>query len=309
MAEPESQLIDIELEQPTSWNRVAKDVFAGTCGGIAQVLSGQPFDTTKVRLQSAPEGTYTGTLDVVRKLLKNEGFAGFYKGTLTPLIGVGACVSIQFGVNEYMKRLFTKVNADRGMADTRLTTSQFYASGAAAGVANSFLGCPIEHIRIRLQTQTSNLYSGPMDCIRKIVSYSNGVSGLFRGIAPTIIREGHGMGMYFLTFEALVKHDQHRNKLERSDIPGWRLCSYGALAGYSMWLTVYPIDVIKSKMQTDNLHPSERTYSSSLDCLRKTLRAQGLKGFFRGFLPTMLRAAPVNACTFYTFELTIRYLG
>lgn len=306
----EPQLIEGNAQVTSaSWDRVAKDVFAGTCGGIAQVLSGQPFDTTKVRLQSAPEGTYTGALDVVRKLLKNEGFSGFYKGTLTPLIGVGACVSIQFGVNEYMKRYFTKSNASAGHSDSRLTNSQFYISGAAAGVANSALACPIEHIRIRLQTQTSNLYSGPIDCIRKIVSLSNGASGLFRGITPTIIREGHGMGMYFLTFEALVKRDQHKNKIERSEIPGWRLCSYGALAGYSMWLAVYPIDVIKSKMQTDALRPSERAYASSLDCISKTLKTQGFKGFFRGFLPTLLRAAPVNACTFYTFELTIRYLG
>lgn len=85
--EVDPHLVD---SQPDSM-RVVKDVFAGTCGGIAQVLSGQPFDTTKVRLQSAPEGTYSGTLDVVNKLLKNEGFAGFYKGTLTPLVGVGAC--------------------------------------------------------------------------------------------------------------------------------------------------------------------------------------------------------------------------
>lgn len=89
MADIDAHLVEADPQSDSL--RVVKDVFAGTCGGIAQVLSGQPFDTTKVRLQSAPEGTYSGTLDVVKKLLKNEGFAGFYKGTLTPLVGVGAC--------------------------------------------------------------------------------------------------------------------------------------------------------------------------------------------------------------------------
>ncbi|ODQ67489.1 mitochondrial carrier [Nadsonia fulvescens var. elongata DSM 6958] len=291
-------------------SRVIKDVLAGTCGGIAQVLSGQPFDTTKVRLQSAPEGKYTGALDVVKKLMANEGFSGFYKGTLTPLIGVGACVSIQFGVNEFMKRMFTGRNIQAGMADTRLSSGQFYLSGAAAGIANGFLASPIEHIRIRLQTQTSVplLYNGPIDCIKKMY-VGSGFAGIFRGLNPTLIREGHGMGMYFLAFEALVKKDMSRNKIERKEIPGWRLCTYGAAAGYAMWFTCYPIDVIKSKLQTDALSKTSQQYSSAIDCAKKIYTTNGIRGFFRGFLPTILRAAPVNACTFYAFELAIRYMG
>lgn len=241
--------------------------------------------------------------------MKNEGFSGFYKGTLTPLVGVGACVSIQFGVNEYMKRYFLARNAQKDL-DPVLTDGQFYVSGMAAGMANALLACPIEHIRIRLQTQTTApaLYHGPIDCIRKI-NAASGVSGLFRGMGPTLLREGHGMGAYFFAFEALIKRDIAKNNIERKDIPGWRLCLYGAGAGYAMWFSVYPIDVIKSKLQTDKLNKSGQNFSSSLDCARQIMKTQGIKGFFRGFVPTLLRAAPVNACTFYTFELVIRYLG
>lgn len=73
---------------------------------LAQVLSGQPFDTTKVRLQSAPEGTYDGALDVVKKLIKNEGVAGFYKGTLTPLIGGTYSVVSTLSVASLTKNFF-----------------------------------------------------------------------------------------------------------------------------------------------------------------------------------------------------------
>lgn len=278
--------------------RVAKDLFAGTVGGIAQVLVGQPFDTTKVRLQSDTTGQYKSTLDVVRKLIKNEGLLGFYKGTLTPLIGVGACVSIQFGVNEYMKR-----NVFSG--STLLSNAQYYQSGVAAGIANSFLASPIEHIRIRLQTQLTGKL-GPLDIIKKIYGQS-GIPGIMKGLVPTAIREGHGMGMYFLTFEYLVKQDTLRNKIERKDIPGWRLCLYGASAGYALWFTVYPIDVVKSRLQTDSL--SNPQYKNMRDCIGKMYKANGVGGFFKGFAPTILRAAPANAATFYAFELTMRLLG
>jgi solute carrier family 25 carnitine/acylcarnitine transporter 20/29 len=61
-------------------------------------------------------------------LLKNEGPLGFYKGTTAPLVGIGACVSIQFGALEAAKRYFKgqTVNGELGI-------SQLFAAGAFAG--------------------------------------------------------------------------------------------------------------------------------------------------------------------------------
>ncbi|GMM52725.1 organic acid transporter [Starmerella bacillaris] len=293
-----------EIETPNAW----KDILAGTVGGIAQVLSGQPFDTTKVRLQSAPEGTYDGAMDVVRQLLKNEGVAGFYKGTMTPLIGVGACVSVQFAVNEGMKRYFEKQN---GPSVSTLSYSQLYCSGAMAGFANSFLASPIEQVRIRLQTQTADSlvkFNGPIDAISKIIKYGGIGHGLFRGLVPTLIREVHGMGVYFLAAEACIKHEMDTYNKTRAEIPSWHVCAYGGVAGVSMWVSAYPIDVIKSRFQTDALNPKDRLYTSMWDCYKKTT-AKGTSAIFRGFMPTILRAVPVNAVTFLAFDYTRRMLG
>lgn len=49
-------------------------------------------DIVKVRLQTTQE--YSGALDCARKIWKTEGPLAFYKGTLTPLIGIGACVCL-----------------------------------------------------------------------------------------------------------------------------------------------------------------------------------------------------------------------
>ncbi|KAG7665456.1 YMC2 [[Candida] subhashii] len=298
----------IELEEPplTSDNKqVVKDLFGGTMGGIAQVLVGQPFDTVKVRLQSAPEGTYSGSMDVIKKLIKNEGFAGFYKGTLTPLVGVGACVSVQFSVNEFMKRHF-----DRKYNGAPLTLGEFFQCGAIAGFANGFLASPIEHIRIRLQTQTgeTKLFNGPIDCAKKLYKSNGFTHGIYRGLTPTLIRESIGLGIYFATYEALISRELKKNKdWIRSDIPGWKLCMFGGLSGYTLWIAIYPIDVIKSKLQTDSL--TKPNYRGSIDVFRDVFAKSGIKGFYKGFLPTILRAAPANGATFAVFELTMRLLG
>lgn len=300
---PTPQLIDdLELNSSTDNSRVFKDLLAGTAGGIAQVLVGQPFDTTKVRLQIS--STPTTATDIVRNLLKNEGALAFYKGTLTPLIGVGACVSIQFGVNEAMKRLFRSLNSD---SSATLSLPQYYTCGLVGGIANSFLASPIEHIRIRLQTQTgagtTATYKGPIDCIKKLRSQG----GLMRGLAPTVFREGHGCGTYFLIYEALVASEINKG-IERKDISTWKLCGFGAVAGTGLWLAIYPLDVVKSVMQTDNLN-NPRFGNSIRSVARKILAEGGASAFFKGFGPTMMRAAPANGATFATFELAMRLLG
>ncbi|CDO92430.1 unnamed protein product [Kluyveromyces dobzhanskii CBS 2104] len=298
---PTPQLID-DLESSHDNARVVKDLLAGTAGGIAQVLVGQPFDTTKVRLQTSEVNT--NAVKVIKDLIKNEGLTGFYKGTLTPLIGVGACVSLQFGVNEAMKRFFHGL--DEGESKY-LSLPQYYICGVSGGFVNSFLASPIEHIRIRLQTQTGSganaEFRGPIDCIKKLKA--NGK--LMRGLTPTMLRESHGCGVYFLTYEALVGQ-QVQSGIERKDIPAWKLCLFGAASGTLLWTMVYPLDVVKSVMQTDNLK-SPKNGNNIVSVGRSILAKQGFIGLFKGFAPTMLRAAPANAATFATFETAMRLLG
>ncbi|SNX84593.1 probable YMC1 - Protein of the mitochondrial carrier family (MCF) [Melanopsichium pennsylvanicum] len=285
-----------------------KDVLAGTFGGIAQVLVGQPLDIIKVRLQTSPPGTYTGMVDCATRIVTNEGPLAFYKGTLTPLLGVGACVSIQFGVVESLKRYFSSSNKSQGKGQG-LSYGQFYLAGGIAGVANSFVAGPVEHVRIRLQTQPfPPLYRGPVDCIRQITTQSGLFNGVFRGQIPTFAREFHGMGMYFLTYEALVQYKLEKDNLKRDQLPNTYAMFAGAMAGYGLWLTAYPADIIKSKLQTDSLNPNQRRYKGTLDCIKQTLKQDGVKGLFRGLLPTLVRSPFANAATFVAFEWAARNL-
>lgn len=60
-------------------------------------------------------------------------------------------MSIQFGALEYAKRFFASQNAARGQAEPgKLQRSQLFSAGVFAGLANSVVSGPVEHIRIRM---------------------------------------------------------------------------------------------------------------------------------------------------------------
>lgn len=94
-----------------------------------------------------------------------------------------------------------------------------------------------------------------------------------------------------------MQADAQRNNVSRDQISQWKVATYGGLAGEALWLGSYPLDVVKSKMQIDGLG-ADRKYVNMRDCFRKTYKGEGLRGFWKGIGPTLLRAMPVSAGTF-----------
>jgi len=81
----------------------------------------------------------------------------------------------------------------------------------------------------------------------------------------------------------------------------------GGLAGSGSWLFTYPIDYIKTLIQSQNIE--SRKYKNSFDCIQKKYAEEGIKTFFKGLGITMIRSFPVNGCGFMAFEFMMRYLG
>lgn len=210
-------------------------------------------------------------------------------------------VSVQFGGFHYARRALEQRNLEK-TGNSQLSYGQYYLAGAFAGVANTFLSAPIEHVRIRLQAQphgAGRLYSGPLDCVRKLTSHAGVTSGLYRGSAVTVLREAQAYGVWFLSYEYLMNAHAARNKIDRNQISTPMIALYGGLAGEMLWLGSYPFDVVKSKMQTDGFGDKQR-YKNMRDCFAQTWREAGARGFWKGIGPTLLRAMPVSAGTFAT---------
>lgn len=210
-------------------------------------------------------------------------------------------MSVQFGGFHFARRTLEAQNAaKRHDGNASLSYPQYYLAGAFAGIVNSPLSGPIEHVRIRLQTQPhgkGQLYNGPLDCIRKLSAHEGVFKGLYRGQLVTVMREAQAYGFWFLTYEYLMNADARRNKIRREEISTPKVALYGGLAGEVLWISSYPFDVVKSKMQSDGFGSSMR-YASMSDCFRQTWRTAGVMGFWKGIGPTLLRAMPVSGGTF-----------
>lgn len=295
---------------------VAKDLTAGTVGGAAQLVVGHPFDTIKVKLQSQPTPLpgqppkYAGAIDAVKQTIAAEGPRGLYKGMGAPLATVAAFNAVLFTVRGQMEALL------RSAPGVPLTVSQQVVCGAGAGVAVSFLACPTELIKCRLQAQSALAasgggatvavkYGGPMDVARHVLQSEGGMRGLFKGLVPTLAREVPGNAAMFGVYEAVKQYvagGQDTSSLGRGS-----LIVAGGVAGATFWFSVYPTDVVKSVIQVDDYKNPK--FSGSVDAFRKILKTEGVKGLYKGFGPAMARSVPANAACFLAYEVTRSSLG
>ncbi|EGW32361.1 uncharacterized protein SPAPADRAFT_61442 [Spathaspora passalidarum NRRL Y-27907] len=284
-----------------SLTRKAKDIAAGFVGGATQVLIGQPADLVKIRLQTTSN---TSSLSIIKNVIKNEGIFAFYKGTLPPLFGVGVCVSLQFyGFHETKRQLLQYSGQDK-----LNLWPQTYIAGAMAGVVNTPVASPIEQLRILSQASEKKL--SLTETVKKIYAEHGVWNGLYRGTGITLIREIQAYGVWFLTYETLISQIidlQHYKSRDQISTP--ELLASGALAGNALWLSSYPIDVIKSNVQSDKFGKESKFSGSAIKAARYIYLNHGLLGFWRGIVPCLLRAVPCSAGTFASVELALRLMG
>jgi solute carrier family 25 carnitine/acylcarnitine transporter 20/29 len=81
----------------------------------------------------------------------------------------------------------------------------------------------------------------------------------------------------------------------------------GGISGSSSWLFTYPIDYVKTVVQSQQIENIR--YKSAIDCAMKVYQKYGVKTFFTGLGVTMLRSFPVNGMGFFAFEGMIRLTG
>lgn len=195
--------------------------------GIAGVVSGHPFDTIKVRLQSqdSHKPLYRGTLHCAQSIVRDEGFRGLFKGMASPIIGVAVVNSLLFGVyGGLLEYQMQSSPLPEDGSPRQPTLLQIFIAGSLSGVVNAFVSSPIELVKIRMQNQgvnalhptgdapvttpsTINAASkpmGPLQCTRHIWR-TEGLRGVYRGLPVTLIRETPSYGMYFMSYELLCR--------------------------------------------------------------------------------------------------------
>ena len=82
----------------------------------------------------------------------------------------------------------------------------------------------------------------------------------------------------------------------KDGIPCHLLCA--SMAGFTAVIFGSPVDVLKTRV----MNAPQGVYSSPLDCFLKTFKNEGIRAFYKGFIPNVARLAGWNSVMFLTLE-------
>lgn len=260
-------------------------------------------------------------MDCVTKTIKWEGLGGFYKGVASPLIGQMVFNAVQFCVYGQSKEIVRRKN------QKYLTIPQYFEAGLLTGICVSYIyiyydslvESPMDFFKSQIQiqifeqqakpTEYKPEFNGVIDCAKKVVS-KYGIRGFYQGLGPTLLRDAIAVSFYFGVYEMIrrsfLKPGQSYGDVEKLSL--MKLFWAGGFAGVVYWLSVYPIDVVKSQMMADSVHPEKRIYKNMIDCAKKIYAKEGPKVFFKGFLPCIIRSFPANAACFICYQKSLQLL-
>lgn len=152
-----------------------------------------------------------------------------------------------------------------------------------------------------LQIQTKSTPNTTWQWAKHIVA-AKGIAGLYSGFYPHILREVIGSAFYFGVYESIKL-----NFVTGSPNDWWVYFLGGGTAGTLVWIILFPIDLCKSVMQRDALLPVQK-YTSASQFARMRYSKLGVRGFYIGLQPQLLRSFPVHATSFLVYEQIMKRL-
>ncbi|KKA26003.1 hypothetical protein TD95_002723 [Thielaviopsis punctulata] len=259
---------------------MSAEFWAGYVSGAAGIVIGNPLDILKVRLQSASPR-------LSKPLLSTKPL--FSTGIAAPIAGYGALNAVLF--ETYTQTLHFSADSPASASADSPGLGAVWAAGAVGGLATWAVSTPTEMVKCVAQREGR----ASRDVAREVWRRA-GVRGMFRGGGVTVVRDAVGYGFYFAVYEGLRRAARARAGSEVSAAADTLVC--GGLAGVASWVSVFPADTVKTRVQTSRM--------GAWDVVREMWRTEGMRGFWRGVGVCSVRGFVVNAVTWGVYEWMMR---
>ncbi|CAH1161566.1 unnamed protein product [Phyllotreta striolata] len=277
---------------PRKESNFLKDFMAGGISAAVAKTAVAPIERIKLLLQVqaaskqiSAETAYTGIMDCLVRIPKEQGFLSFWRGNLANVIRYFPTQALNFAFKDKYKMLFMH-NVDKKTQFWRYFMGNL-ASGGAAGATSLCFVYPLDYARTRLgadvgKSMQERQYTGLVDCLKKTLK-SDGIIGWYRGfivsVQGIIIYRAAYFGMYDTIKSSMPKNTSFLLSFIIAE-------SVTIMSG----ILSYPLDTVRRRMMMQSGRAkSDVMYKNTMDCWVKIAKNEGPKAFYKGAFSNVLR--------------------
>ncbi|KAK3144643.1 hypothetical protein QOZ80_4AG0315850 [Eleusine coracana subsp. coracana] len=252
-----------------------------------------PIDAVKTRLQlHCSPGA--GVVRVAGELVRD---GGMYRGLSPAFLRHVVYTPLRIVGYEHLRSSLTSGGRESSLLEKAL-------AGGISGIAAQVVASPADLIKVRMQADSRLMsqgiqprYTGIVDAFAKIIR-AEGFRGLWKGVFPNAQRA------FLVNMGELTGYDQAKRVILRKQICDDNMYAHtlaSVASGLSATTLSCPADVIKTRMMNQGKEGKD-LYRNSLDCLVKTVRHEGVRALWKGFLPTWARLGPWQFVFWVSYE-------
>ncbi|KHN97784.1 calcium dependent mitochondrial carrier protein [Metarhizium album ARSEF 1941] len=276
---------------------------------VAAITQGRP-------IAAAVKNALRPISDAVGDLFRNGGIRSFFAGNGLNVIKIMPETAIKFGSYEAAKRALANLE---GHGDARNVKSYSkFTAGGVAGMIAQFCVYPLDTLKFRLQCET--VKGGPTGSalVRQtaVKMYADGgVRACYRGVTMGLVGMFPYSAIDMAMFELLKNsyrtyYARYAGCNEEDANPGNIATGIiGATSGGFGATVVYPLNVVRTRLQTQGTVMHRATYTGIWDVAQKTIQKEGYRGLYKGLSPNLLKVAPALSITWVVYENSKSVLG
>ncbi|XP_065867740.1 calcium-dependent mitochondrial ATP-magnesium/phosphate carrier protein 3-like [Euphorbia lathyris] len=269
-------------------------LIAGGVAGATSRTATAPLDRLKVVLQV--QTTNARVMPAVKDIWKEGGMLGFFRGNGLNVLKVAPESAIRFYTYEMLKDIIMR-SKGKGDKASIGTTERLVAGGLAGAVAQTAI-YPMDLVKTRLQTCACENGKNPnLAALWRDIWVQEGARAFYRGLVPSLLGIIPYAGIDLAAYESL-KDMSKKYILEDSEPGPLVQLGCGMMSGALGATCVYPLQVVRTRMQAH----TGNAYKGMGDVFGKTFRCEGIRGFYKGLFPNMLKVVPSASITYLVYE-------
>ncbi|KAI8329851.1 mitochondrial carrier domain-containing protein [Chlamydoabsidia padenii] len=301
-----------------------KYLFSGAIAGAVSRTCTAPFDRLKVFLITqtsyTTKSSTSSIASAVSSIYSQGGFRAFFVGNGLNVFKIVPESSIKFYVFETAKSVLAELTQSEDK--NAIPVGARFIAGGVAGLCSQFCIYPVETLKTRIMSTNVGSKQHASTAAKKSIVLntakqmykSQGIRafwpGLTLGLMGVFPYQALDMGIYETLKVTYLQYMKNQSSTGPSPQPNIMvLWSCGMVSGCIGASSVYPLNMIRTRLQAQGTPGHPYRYTSAWDAAKKTYQIDGVKGFYRGLGPTLFKVVPSVSISYAVYELSKRSLG
>jgi Mitochondrial carrier protein len=260
--------------------------------GLLSAILAQPFEVIRtcsiINQHNITNVNFRGMIEICRKIFQKEGYKGFFRGSTLSFFKITLNYTFFFlSLDKMIQNVKPIANQSNFFFSSQIAD---FAMASSSKAMTTILFNPINMMKTRFEVLGNNEYKSIFSAVCKIYK-KEGISGFYKGTIPSLMKDVPYSGLQYSLYQSIMGCNERIRENKIGIVIAAGLSSSMAI------MITYPFDNLRVRAQFNQGSPMKM-----LGLIKEIFEKEGIKGFYKGYLPRLIKKIFGGAITWSIYE-------